>query len=125
SRAELLGQPVEMLIPRRYRVHHPGHRLSFFEHPSARAMGAGRDLYGRRKDGSEMPIEIGLNPVSTDEGAFVLASVIDITERKKAEERFRQVVEEAPSAMMMVDQTGKITLVNSQIEKHFGYNREE
>src|SRR5437660_186410 len=122
---ELLGQPVEMLVPRRYSVQHPGHRVSFFQHPSARSMGAGRDLYGRRKDGSEVPIEIGLNPVNTDEGVFVLASIIDIAERKRAEERFRVVVEASPSGILMVDKEGLITLVNSQTEQLFGYNRSE
>jgi PAS domain S-box-containing protein len=124
-RAELLDQPVEMLVPERYRGAHPGHRAGFFQAPSSRAMGAGRDLYGRHKDGSEMPIEIGLNPINTDEGAFVLASIIDITERKRAEERFRQVIEGAPNGMVMVGREGKIALVNQQIEKSFGYGRDE
>lgn len=125
ARAELLGQPVEMLVPERYRGAHPGHRKIFSDHPTARGMGAGRDLYGLRKDGSEVPIEIGLNPLQTDRGAFVLASIIDITERKRAEERFRIVVEAAPSAMMMVNSDGAITLVNKQTEKLFGYERQE
>ena len=125
SRAELLGQSIEMLVPERYRAAHPGHRTGFFQSPSVRAMGAGRDLYGLHKNGSELPIEIGLNPVHTDEGHFVLASIIDINERKRAEERFRQVIEGAPNGMVMVDQTGKIALVNAQIEKSFGYSREE
>src|SRR5438270_337970 len=88
-------------------------------------MDDGRDLFGQRKDGSELAIEIGLNPIHTDEGAFVLASIIDITERKRSEERFRQLIEHAPNGMVMVDQKGKIALVNSQIEKSFGYSREE
>ena len=88
-------------------------------------MGAGRDLYGLRKDGVEVPIEIGLNPIQTAEGRFVLASIIDITERKRADERFRQVIEGAPNGMVMVGREGKITLVNQQIEKSFGYNRDE
>jgi len=124
-RAELLDQPVEMLVPERYRGAHPGQRASFFHTPSSRAMGPGRDLFGRRKDGTEMPIEIGLNPINTDEGAFVLASIIDITERKRAEERFRQVIEGAPNGMVMVGREGKIALVNLQIEKSFGYSRDE
>ncbi|PYT03448.1 MAG: hypothetical protein DMF60_18365 [Acidobacteria bacterium] len=125
NRVELLNQPVEMLVPERYRVAHPGHRSGFFAQPSARAMGAGRDLYGWRKDGSEVPIEIGLNPIQTDEGAFVLASIIDITERKRSEERFRQLIEHAPNGMVIVDQKGKIALINAQIEESFGYSREE
>ena len=125
DRVDLLGQPVEMLVPERYRHSHPSHRTSFFQHPSTRAMGAGRDLFGRRKDGTEMPIEIGLNPITTDEGSFVLASIIDITERKRAEERFRLVVEASPSAILMVNSEGLITLVNTQTETLFGYTRSE
>jgi PAS domain S-box-containing protein len=125
DRAELLDQPVEMLVPERYRSAHPRHRAGFFQRPSTRAMGAGRDLYGRRKDGTEIPIEIGLNPIVTDEGAFVLASIIDITERKRAEARFKLVVEASPSAMLMVNSEGHITLVNTQTETLFGYDRAE
>jgi PAS domain S-box-containing protein len=83
-RAELLGQKIEMLVPARFRARHPEFRLHFFGDPTARAMGAGRDLNGLRKDGSEIPIEIGLNPLRTPEGNFVLSSVVDITERKRA-----------------------------------------
>src|SRR6267378_6488377 len=114
-----------MLVPERYRNVHSGHRVNFFHSPSTRVMGAGRDLFGRRKDGTEVPIEIGLNPIATGEGEFVLASIIDITERKRAEERFRLVVEASPSAMIMVNQDGLITLVNTQTEQLFGYNRTE
>jgi PAS domain S-box-containing protein len=85
SRAELLGQPVDMLVPQRFRGHHPGLRKAFFADPRARPMGAGRDLYGLRKDGSEFPVEIGLNPIETEEGTMVLSAIVDITERKTAE----------------------------------------
>ena len=86
DRDELLGAPVELLVPERFRSSHPGLRHGYRDAPAARAMGAGRDLFGLRKDGTEVPIEIGLNPLSTPQGEFVLASVIDITERKRAEE---------------------------------------
>lgn len=94
SRLELLGQPIEKLVPERFRGGHPGFRADFFAHPQTRAMGAGRDLYGVRKDGVEIPVEIGLNPIETDEGLFVLASVVDITERKRAELELRRSNEE-------------------------------
>ncbi len=85
SHSELIGCNIETLIPERFRDRHPGHRKGFFSQPSNRAMGAGRDLFGRRKDGSEFPVEVGLNPIRTAQGLFVLASVIDITARKQAE----------------------------------------
>jgi PAS domain S-box-containing protein len=126
SREELLGQPVEILVPERMRGKHPGYRSQFMAGPpQARAMGAGRDLFGRRKDGAEFPVEIGLNPFETSEGRFVLAAVVDITERKRAEERFRIAVEAAPNAMVMVNAEGRIVLVNAQTERLFGYPREE
>ena len=90
SREELLGKPIELLVPHRLRGRHPGHRTDFFANPQTRAMGAGRDLFGVRKDGTEMSVEIGLNPIETDEGLFVLASVVDITERKRAETELRR-----------------------------------
>jgi len=94
SLSELIGRHIETLIPERFRDRHVGYRKGFLSQPSSRAMGAGRDLFGRRKDGSEFPVEVGLNPIHTTEGLFVLASVIDITARKQAElERERQNME--------------------------------
>jgi PAS domain S-box-containing protein len=90
AREELLGQPIERLVPQRLRERHPGLRTTFFEHPQTRAMGAGRDLFGVRKDGVEFAVEIGLNPIETDEGVFVLASVVDISARKRAEEELHR-----------------------------------
>jgi PAS domain S-box-containing protein len=125
TREELLGQPIERLVPERFRRGHPAFRVDFFTNPQTRAMGAGRELYGLRKDGVEIPVEIGLNPIETDEGVFVLASVVDITARKRAEERFRAVVESAPSGMVMINRAGTIELVNRETERLFGYTREE
>lgn len=85
-RGELLEHSIEMLVPERFRGGHPSLRNFFNQVPVARPMGAARDLYGRRKDGSEIPIEIALNPLRTKQGAFVLAAIVDITERKRAEE---------------------------------------
>ena len=101
ARAELLGQPVEIVIPERFRTGHAGFRAGFMEDPKARAMGAGRDLYGLRKDQAEVPIEIGLTPVVTEEGLFVLASIVDITGRKKAEEERRHLEEQLRHALRL------------------------
>ena len=90
TRTELLGQPVEILVPPRYRANHPGLREGFYGEPRARPMGAGRELYGLKKDGSEFPVEIGLNPIETDEGMMVLSAIVDITERKAAEAALRE-----------------------------------
>ncbi len=132
TRDELIGQPVEMLIPARLREHHRQDRMSYFAQPMARPMGAGRDLHAVKKDGAEFPVEIGLNPVATREGTMVLAAVVDITERKareaallRSERRFRAAVESSPAAMVMVDQAGKIVMVNCQLERVFGYTRDE
>jgi PAS domain S-box-containing protein len=82
---DLIGRPIELVVPEVFRSEHASLRDAFLREPTTRAMGAGRDLFGRRADGSEVPIEIGLNPIHTDEGTFVLGSVVDITERKHAE----------------------------------------
>jgi len=84
-REELLGCPIEMLVPERLRSGHRGFRHDYLCDPQARPMGAGRELFGRRKDGSEVPVEIGLSPIHTSKGLLVLASIVDITERKLAE----------------------------------------
>jgi two-component system sensor kinase FixL len=85
SRSEMMGQLVEIVVPKRFRAAHPAHRAKFLAAPKARAMGAGRELFARRKDGTEFPVEIGLNPIQTADGILVLAAVADITARKQAE----------------------------------------
>jgi len=120
---ELHGAAVEILVPERYAARHPSFRQGFLDDPRPRPMGSNRDLYARRRDGSEFPVEIGLTPISTGDGMRVLAAIVDITERKRLEERFRRVVEYAPSAMVMIDSSGRIALVNAQTECLFGYPR--
>ncbi|HLR04340.1 MAG TPA: PAS domain S-box protein, partial [Pyrinomonadaceae bacterium] len=132
DRSELLQQPIEMLVPERYRGAHPGHRQIFSGRPTARAMGAGRDLFGLRKDGSEVPIEIGLSPIQTETGSFVLASIIDITERKQAEEKLRRsqeqlagVIGSAMDAIITVDDEQRIVLFNGAAERMFLFPSED
>src|SRR6266513_73768 len=83
-REELVGKPVDILVPERFASQHPNHRAKFFAAPTARAMGAGREWFARRKDGSEFAVEIGLNPIQTSEGILVLAAVVDISALKLA-----------------------------------------
>jgi two-component system cell cycle sensor histidine kinase/response regulator CckA len=84
-RHELIGEPIEILVPVRYHERHEGSRNAYIENPSTRPMGIGRDLYGLRKDGSEFPVEIGLNPLETSEGRVVVGTIADITERRRLE----------------------------------------
>ncbi|MFZ5863058.1 MAG: putative bifunctional diguanylate cyclase/phosphodiesterase [Nitrospirota bacterium] len=88
---ELRSQPIEILIPERLRGTHVAHRTSYSSHPNLRPMGAGRELYGRRKDGSEFPAEISLSPVHTDDGALVMSIIRDITARKQAEDLIQHI----------------------------------
>ncbi len=90
EREELINAPVERLIPEQFRGIHPDHVASFLRTPSARAMGVGRELFGQRKDGTQVPIEIGLNPIELPEGDYVLASIIDVTERKRIDDDLRR-----------------------------------
>lgn len=125
ARNELLGEMVDILVPFRYRAKHPELRGQFIKMPAARPMGEGRDLFGLRKDGTEFPIEIGLSPVTADGELFVVSSVVDISERKRLEARFRATIEAAPTAIVMIDQAGSIVLVNAELERLFGYGRDE
>jgi len=90
QRDDLLGQPVEILVPERFRGRHPQHRQGFFAEPRVRPMGEGLQLFGRRKDGTELTVEISLSPLETEEGTLVSAAVRDVTERTRAEDALRQ-----------------------------------
>src|ERR1700690_492057 len=94
KREELIGQKVEILVPDSYRAAHHLHRQSFAEAPKTRRMGADLELYGKRRNGSEFPVEISLSPVSTDKGMFVLSAIRDISDRKHITEELRRANEE-------------------------------
>ncbi|MCC7368043.1 MAG: PAS domain S-box protein [Chloroflexi bacterium] len=124
AREELLGQPVEFLVPERFRAAHQGHRQGYFADPRTRPMGASLELFGLHKSGRELPIEISLNPVETEFGPLTMSAIRDISDRKSAEARFRTLLESAPDAIVITDSSGTIRLVNAQTEALFGYPRE-
>jgi PAS domain S-box-containing protein len=132
TREELIGQPVEILIPDRFRQGHPDHREAYNAHASIRPMGAGLELFARRKDGTEFPVDIMLSPVETREGRVVLSVIRDISDRKKIEEslnrserQFRALFEFSPDAIITTDEQGLITGANARVETTFGYQRAE
>ena len=117
SRAELIGQPVELLIPQRLHAAHVALRAPYQEKPQeARAMGAGLDLYARRKDGSEFVVDIRLSPLETPQGTLIISTVRDVTERKQAEQRIRSQLEH----LSLLDQITRSTGERQDLKSIFG-----
>ena len=115
---------IEGLVPQRFRAQHAGYRDNYFREPHTRPMGEGRELSGRRKDGSEFPVEISLSPLKTETGTLVISIIRDATARKKVEARFRGFLEAAPDAIVVVNREGKIVILNTQAERLFKFTRE-
>src|ERR1041385_4833876 len=123
-----VGQQLETLLPLRFRSAHVGHHGAFLTHPHARPMGVGREFFARHKDGREFPVEIGLAPVTRGDESFVMASVVDISERRRAEERIRWLslaVEQGPTSVVMTDLEGEIDYVNPKFTEVTGYPLDE
>jgi PAS domain S-box-containing protein len=147
TREELIGQKVEMLVPDSYRTAHRSHRQSFAEAPKTRRMGANLDLYGKRRNGSEFPVEISLSPVSTNQGMFVLSAIRDISDRKRIAEELRRaneelhrrtteqlgeyrtrlasIIDSSEDAIYGKDLDGIITSWNKGAERIYGYTPDE
>jgi len=147
SRGELVGEKVEMLVPESYRPQHHQHRNNFADAPKTRRMGANLDLYGRRRNGSQFPVEISLSPVSTDNGMVVLSAIRDISDRKRIAEELRRaneelhrrtteqlgeyrarlasIIDSSEDAIYGKDLNGIITSWNKGAERIYGYTPDE
>ena len=125
SKDEMLGETVEMLIPREQRDRHVQLRSSYKKAPRARPMVSGLEIYGRRKDGSTFRAEVALNPIGTDDGLIVTSTIRPVSPVNDSDAYFRNLLESAPDAMIIIDEQGKIAVVNAQTESMFGYSREE
>ena len=128
KREELLGQPVEVLVPERFWSRHQSHRGQYMVNPQSRAMGAGNELYGLKKDGTEFPVEISLSPQHTDEGTLVSSTIRDISERKRVEDALRQseasfrtMIEDAYGVYRATPE-GKLLMINESMVRMLGYD---
>jgi PAS domain S-box-containing protein len=126
DRVELLGTPIETLIPRRFRALHQTHRSTYKDTPTVRPMGEPFDLLGRRKDGSEFPVEVSLSPIEDAEGSATIASIRDVTDRVQSDRRleaseqaFRTTFESAPAGMATVYVDGQGERIVERVNRSF------
>ena len=131
SPEELIGESIELLVPEGFRAAHQGHRNAFAAERRARTMGSGLELFARRKDGSQVPVDIQLSPLETPEGMLVLSVIRDITERKKAERALDQsrlemqgILDNSPTVIYLKDLEGRFITINRRFEQLFGVSRE-
>jgi PAS domain S-box-containing protein len=127
ARSELVGQHLDVLIPERYQRGHAASLRGFFARPDARPMGSGLELFGRRRDGTEVPIEVSLSPLRTDQGVTVSAAIRDISERKRMEaaakrmaDRLASAVESIQDAFALFDEDDRLVLCNSVYRRFLG-----
>jgi PAS domain S-box-containing protein len=128
ARDDLIGQPIELLVPARFRVAHAAHRADYFAKPRARPIGEGHELWGVRKDGTEFPVEISLSPVATKDGLFVSSAVRDITERKRIEKtslRQARLLDVTHDSIMVTDMDDTIIYWNHGSELRYGWTQDQ
>ena len=132
SQDELVGAAVELLIPSRFHATHPGQRLEFLKDPTTRPVGAGRVLFGRRKSGSEFPVDVGLIPLESAHSTEVACTIVDLSERVQAdqalaesEERLREILDNTSAVVYLKKLDGTYVFINRQFERLFNVSRNQ